>query len=242
LGTVVTPLARCKTAAPLGSLVCDCGKCPHCQKRFIELRQFTQQLSNIHPNVLAKHLQRGLILPHPELAVINKPYGEYHGRFPVLAKVMAGMRAVPHSQLEVRLGLDKETRETLLLARTDECTTPVMFISVAFSRYCNVLRVLKLASVIDSIFVRNVLCNCIHLTAHNPSQIGLSPVYRVSVGGEGVTNVQANRQAQGAVTHNLFTVSLASSIHLLLIGVRIHTPAYALGCHILGDHKNFHLR
>lgn len=45
------------------------------QKRVIELRQFTQQLQNVHPNVLAKHLHRGLILPHPELAVVNKPYG-----------------------------------------------------------------------------------------------------------------------------------------------------------------------
>uniref|UniRef100_A0A8C7T2Y0 Pseudouridylate synthase RPUSD4, mitochondrial n=1 Tax=Oncorhynchus mykiss TaxID=8022 RepID=A0A8C7T2Y0_ONCMY len=196
--------------------------CPHCQKRFIELRQFTQQLSNIHPNVLAKHLKRDNVFT----CLLHY----------VLAKVMAGMRAEPHSQLEVRLGLDKETTGTLLLARTDETPDYVQNLhkklKVERKYWC-------LASVIDSIFVRNVLCNCIHLTAHNPSQVGLSPVYRVSVGGERVTNVQANRDP----VRVLDSSNGCSLVELQPItGVRIHTPAYALGCHILGDHKNFHLR
>ncbi|CAB1354104.1 unnamed protein product [Coregonus sp. 'balchen'] len=45
---------------------------------------------------------------------------QYHGRLPVLAKVLDGMRAGSHSQLQVCLGLDKETTGTLLLARTEE--------------------------------------------------------------------------------------------------------------------------
>nr|XP_029538576.1 mitochondrial RNA pseudouridine synthase rpusd4-like isoform X2 [Oncorhynchus nerka] len=123
---------------------------------------------------------------------------EYHGRLPVLAKVMAGMRAESHSQLEVRLGLDKETTETLLLARTDEAPDYVQNLHKKHQverKYC-------IAAVACSLCGDDLttLIEREFPWAQAHFKIGLSPVYRVSVGGEGVTNVQANRQAQGAVT------------------------------------------
>lgn len=45
------------------------------QKRVTELRRFSQQLQNVHPNVLAKHLHRSVLYQDKDVVVINKPYG-----------------------------------------------------------------------------------------------------------------------------------------------------------------------
>lgn len=45
------------------------------QKRTAELKQFTQQLQNVHPNVLAKHLHRSVLYQDQDIVIINKPYG-----------------------------------------------------------------------------------------------------------------------------------------------------------------------
>lgn len=45
------------------------------QKRVTELRRFSQQLQNVHPNVLAKHLHRSVLYQDEDVVVINKPYG-----------------------------------------------------------------------------------------------------------------------------------------------------------------------
>ncbi len=45
------------------------------QKRVTELKRFSLQLQNVHPNVLAKHLHRGVLYRDKDVAVINKPYG-----------------------------------------------------------------------------------------------------------------------------------------------------------------------
>lgn len=45
------------------------------QRRVWELRRFSTQLQNVHPNVLAKHLFRSLLYRDKHVVVINKPYG-----------------------------------------------------------------------------------------------------------------------------------------------------------------------
>lgn len=48
---------------------------PPQEKRVVELKQFSQQLQNVHPNVLAKHLNKSVLFQNGDLVVINKPYG-----------------------------------------------------------------------------------------------------------------------------------------------------------------------
>lgn len=45
------------------------------QRRTAELKRFTQQLQNVHPHVLAKHLHRGVLYQDADLVIVNKPYG-----------------------------------------------------------------------------------------------------------------------------------------------------------------------
>lgn len=45
------------------------------QRRVVDLKRFSTQLQNVHPNVLAKHLHRGLLYQDNDVVVINKPYG-----------------------------------------------------------------------------------------------------------------------------------------------------------------------
>lgn len=45
------------------------------QTRTAELKRFTQQLQNVHPNVLAKHLHRSVLYRDQDVVVVNKPYG-----------------------------------------------------------------------------------------------------------------------------------------------------------------------
>lgn len=45
------------------------------QKRVMDLKRFSTQLQNVHPNVLAKHLHRSLLYQDNDVVVINKPYG-----------------------------------------------------------------------------------------------------------------------------------------------------------------------
>lgn len=45
------------------------------QKRVADLKRFSLQLQNVHPNVLAKHLHRSVLYQDKDVVVINKPYG-----------------------------------------------------------------------------------------------------------------------------------------------------------------------
>lgn len=45
------------------------------QKRVTELKRFSSQLQNVHPNVLAKHLHRTVLYQDKDVVVISKPYG-----------------------------------------------------------------------------------------------------------------------------------------------------------------------
>lgn len=45
------------------------------QKRVTNIKRFSTQLQNVHPNVLAKHLHRSVLYQDNDVVVINKPYG-----------------------------------------------------------------------------------------------------------------------------------------------------------------------
>ncbi|OBS78404.1 hypothetical protein A6R68_19215 [Neotoma lepida] len=94
------------------------------QRRVQELVRFTQQLQRVHPNVLAKELNRGILHQDKDLVVINKPYGlPVHGGpgvqlcitdvLPILAKMLRGHKAEP---LHLCHRLDKETTGVMVLA------------------------------------------------------------------------------------------------------------------------------
>lgn len=55
------------------------------QKRVTDLKRFSLQLQNVHPNVLAKHLHRSVLYQNQDFVVINKPYG-----VPVKGKSITG--------------------------------------------------------------------------------------------------------------------------------------------------------
>lgn len=45
------------------------------QRRVMELKRFSLQLQNVHPNVLAKHLHRSVLYQDKDVVIVNKPYG-----------------------------------------------------------------------------------------------------------------------------------------------------------------------
>lgn len=45
------------------------------QRRTAELKRFSQQLQNVHPNVLAKHLHKSVLYQDQDIVIISKPYG-----------------------------------------------------------------------------------------------------------------------------------------------------------------------
>ncbi|KAJ3602251.1 hypothetical protein NHX12_030010 [Muraenolepis orangiensis] len=106
------------------------------EKRLSELKQFTQQLQNVHPNVLAKHLHKTILFQNKDVIVINKPYGipiGDHGGgtcissvLPILVKMMDGAKS--HSELLPCLGLEKEVTGTLLLARSQEVVDNIVYL------------------------------------------------------------------------------------------------------------------
>ncbi|KAI1890328.1 hypothetical protein AGOR_G00152600 [Albula goreensis] len=225
------------------------------QTRVKELRQLTQQLQVVHPNVLAKALHRGLLFQNQELLAINKPYGvAVHGGpgvrtsiadvLPILAKMNDGMRA--GSELHLCHRLDKETTGAMLLARSEEAANRIqeLFRTHQVQKKYWVLSVgvpVPSEGVIDIPILEK------ESTGPQPHyKMTLSPVYRVSEGGEGLTRVRANRQAHSAATRYrvLGSAGGCSLVELHPITgvkhqIRVHM-AYALGCTILGDHKYAH--
>ncbi|XP_006891641.1 PREDICTED: RNA pseudouridylate synthase domain-containing protein 4-like [Elephantulus edwardii] len=94
------------------------------QRRVSELVRFTRQLQQVHPNVLAKALRRGILHQDKDLVIVNKPYGvPVHGGpgvqlcisdvLPILAKMLHGQKAEP---LHLCHRLDKETTGVMVLA------------------------------------------------------------------------------------------------------------------------------
>ncbi|XP_061687704.1 pseudouridylate synthase RPUSD4, mitochondrial isoform X2 [Syngnathoides biaculeatus] len=226
------------------------------QKRVTDLKRFSQQLQNVHPNVLAKHLCRGVLYQNQHLVVINKPYGvrlrDSSGEtsitsvLPILAKMMDGVKVKSESQLLPSLGLEKEMTGALLLARSEEAVERVL----ELNRTNQVHRKFWVVTVgvpvpsegtIDIPIVER------EVTGSQPHyKMALSPVYRMNDAGDGLAKVKGNRQSLPAVTKYkvLDSHSGCSLVELEpLTGVkhqmRVHM-AFGLACLILGDHKYSH--
>lgn len=222
------------------------------QRRVTELRQLSQQLQSVHPNVFAKALSRSVLYQDQHLIAINKPYGVpvYNSgdirnsiaeSLPVLSKIISGIQA--GSQLQLCYSLEKDTTGVLLLARTEEACQRVQSLIKSQqmeSRYMVIAVGVPVPSegVIDIPIIEKEVTGPQH-----HFKMGLSPLYRVSEEGDGLTRVRPHRQAHGAVTQYrvLDSSSGCSLVELQPItGVkhqlRVHM-ALALGCPILGDHK-----
>ncbi|KAM7402136.1 hypothetical protein PAMP_017401 [Pampus punctatissimus] len=180
------------------------------QKRVMELKRFSQQLQNVHPNVMAKHLHRGVLYQDKDVVIINKPYGvpvrddsgvtSISSVLPVLSKLMDGMKIRSNSQLLPCLGLEKETTGALLLVRSEEVVEHILNVNrnnQLQMKYWVVTVGVPVPSegVIDiPIIEREVVGSQPHY------KMALSPVFKMNDAGDGVTKVRANRQAQPAVT------------------------------------------
>ncbi|KAM7422621.1 hypothetical protein PAMA_010589 [Pampus argenteus] len=180
------------------------------QRRVVELKRFSQQLQNVHPNVLAKHLHRNVLYQDKDVVIINKPYGvpvrddsgatSISSVLPVLSKLMDGMKIRSNSQLLPCLGLEKETAGALLLVRSEEVMEHILNIdrnNQLQKKYWVVTVGVPVPSegVIDIPIIER------KVTGPQPHyKMALSPVFKMNDAGDGVTKVRANRQAQSAVT------------------------------------------
>ncbi|XP_049893803.1 pseudouridylate synthase RPUSD4, mitochondrial-like [Epinephelus moara] len=226
------------------------------QKRVMELKRFSLQLQNVHPNVLAKHLHRNLLYQDKDVVVINKPYGvpvrddsrvmSISSVLPVLAQMMDGLKIKSDSQLLPCLKLEKETTGALLLARREEVVEHILNLQ----RNNQVQRkywVITVGVPVPSEGVIDIPIIEREVTGSKPHyKMGLSPLYRMNDAGDGVTKVRAHRQAHAAVTkYRVLDSSSGCSLVELqpFPGVkhqmRVHM-ALALTCPILGDHKYSH--
>ncbi|XP_018536924.1 pseudouridylate synthase RPUSD4, mitochondrial [Lates calcarifer] len=226
------------------------------QRRVMELKRFSQQLQNVHPNVLAKHLHKSVLYQDKDVVVINKPYGvpvqddprvtSISSVLPVLSKMMDGMKVRSDSQLLPCLGLEKETTGVLLLARSEEAVEHIL----NQHRNNQVQRkywVITVGVPVPSEGVIDIPIIEREVTGPRPHyKMALSPLYRMNDAGDGVTKVRAHRQAHPAVTkYRVLDSSSGCSLVELqpFTGVkhqmRVHM-AFALACPILGDHKYSH--
>ncbi|KAL2091589.1 hypothetical protein ACEWY4_013852 [Coilia grayii] len=225
------------------------------QRRVSELKQFSQHLQNVHPNVLAKILHKSIVFKNQDVVAINKPYGvpvhdtenassSIASVLPVLVKMLHGIRT--ERRLHVCHKLDKNTTGILLLGQTEDATDHIHTLFKALQverKYWVVVVGVPVPSegVVDIPVVEK------EVTGAQPHfKMGLSPLFRTSDGGEGVTRVRANRHARSAVTqyrvldssHGCSLVEL-QPITDVKDQLRVHM-GLALGCPILGDHKYAH--
>ncbi|XP_023125389.1 pseudouridylate synthase RPUSD4, mitochondrial-like [Amphiprion ocellaris] len=226
------------------------------QRRVTELKRFSLQLQNVHPNVLAKHLHRGVLYRDKDVAVINKPYGvpvrdtsgvtSISSVLPVLAKMMDGVKIKSESQLLPCLGLEKDSTGTLLLARSEEVVEHIL----SLNRNNQVQRkywVVTVGVPVPSEGMIDIPIIEREITGPQPHyKMALSPLFKMNDGGDGVTKVRTNRQALPAVTsYRVLDSSNGCSLVELqsFTGVkhqmRVHM-AFALSCPVLGDHKYSH--
>ncbi|KAM9361943.1 pseudouridylate synthase RPUSD4, mitochondrial [Symphorus nematophorus] len=223
------------------------------QKRVTELKRFSLQLQNVHPNVLAKHLHRSVLYQDKDVVIINKPYGvpvrddskvtSISSVLPVLSKMMDGMKIKSDSQLIPCLSLEKETTGALLLARTEEVVEQILNLhrnNQVHRKYWVITVGVPVPSegVIDIPIIER------EVTGSQPHyKMALSPLFRMNDAGDGVTKVRTHRHAHPAVTkYRVLDSSSGCSLVELqsFTGVkhqmRVHM-AFALTCPILGDHK-----
>ncbi|XP_074527583.1 pseudouridylate synthase RPUSD4, mitochondrial [Halichoeres trimaculatus] len=227
------------------------------QQRIVtDLKRFSLQLQNVHPNVLAKHLHRSVLYKDKDVVIINKPYGvpvredpkvtSITTVLPVLSKMMDGMKVKSDSQLFPCLGLEKETPGALLLARSEEVLEHLLNLhrNNQIQRKYWVITVgvpVPSEGLIDIPVIERAV------TGSQPHyKMALSPLFKMNDAGDGVTKVRGHRQAHPAVTKYRVIDSRngCSLVELQpLTGakhqMRVHM-AYALTCPFLGDHKYSH--
>lgn len=226
------------------------------QQRVTELRRLTQQLQNVHPNVLAKHLHKGVLYQDKNVVVINKPYGltvhddstnsSISSVLPVLSKMMDGMKVKSESLLLPCLGLEKEVTGALLLARSAEAAKYIANIykhNQVQRKYWAITVGVPVPSegVIDIPLIER------EVTGVQPHfKMSLSPIFRMNESRDGLIKTRAHRQALPAVTKYkvLDSKSGCSLVELHPLTdvkhqLRVHM-ALALTCPILGDHKYSH--
>lgn len=223
------------------------------QKRVMELKRFSLQLQRVHPNVLAKHLHRGVLYKDKDVVVVNKPHGvpvrddcgatSVSSVLPVLSKMMDGIKIKSEYQLFPCLRLEKETTGALLLARTEKVVEHI----VNLDRNNQIQRkywVVTVGVPVPSEGVIDIPIIEREVTGSRPHyKMALSPIFRMNDAGDGVTKVRTHRQAQPAVTkYRVLDSSGGCSLVELqpFTGgkhqMRVHM-ALALTCPILGDHK-----
>ncbi|XP_055129663.1 pseudouridylate synthase RPUSD4, mitochondrial isoform X3 [Symphalangus syndactylus] len=188
------------------------------QRRVQEIVRFTRQLQQVHPNVLAKALTRGILHQDKNLVVINKPYGlPVHGGpgvqlcitdvLPILAKMLHGHKAEP---LHLCHRLDKETTGVMVLAWDKD-----------------------MAHQVQELFrTRQVVKKYWAITV------------RVPMPSAGVVDIPiVEKEVQVAVTqYQVLSSTLSSALLELqpITGIkhqlRVHL-SFGLDCPILGDHK-----
>lgn len=226
------------------------------QKRVTELRCLTQQLQNVHPNVLAKHLHRGVLYQDEDVVIINKPYGltvrdesttnSISSVLPVLCKMMDGLKVKSESLLLPCLSLEKEISGPLLLARSAKAAEDI----ANLHKYNQVQRKFWAITVgvpVPSEGIIDIPLIEREVTGVKPHfKMSLSPNFRINESGDGLTKNRAHRQALPAVTKYkvLDSKSGCSLVELHPLTdvkhqLRVHM-AYALTCPILGDHKYSH--
>uniref|UniRef100_A0A3B3ZFA0 Pseudouridylate synthase RPUSD4, mitochondrial n=1 Tax=Periophthalmus magnuspinnatus TaxID=409849 RepID=A0A3B3ZFA0_9GOBI len=219
------------------------------QQRVTELKQFTRQLQNVHPNVMAKHLHRSVLYQDKDLVIINKPYGiTVRGKvvLPILCKMMDGMKVKTDSLLLPCLGLEKEVTGVLLLAQSVKAAEHITYLhrhNQVQRKYWAVVvgKPVPAEGVIDIPIIER------EVTRPQPHyKMSLSPLFRMNNGGDGLTKMRAHRQAEPAVTKYkvLDSNSGCSLVELEPLTdvkhqLRVHM-AFALACPILGDHKYSH--
>ncbi|XP_047549850.1 pseudouridylate synthase RPUSD4, mitochondrial isoform X1 [Lutra lutra] len=219
------------------------------QRRVQELVRFTKQLQRVHPNVLAKALNRGIVHQDKDLVVINKPYGlPVHGGpgvrlcisdvLPILAKMLHGHKAEP---LHLCHRLDKETTGVMVLAWEKEVAHQVQELfrtrQVAKKYWTITVRVpVPPAGVVDiPVIEKEVQGQQQHY------KMTLSPGFRMEDGK--MVRARSNRKAHTAVTqYQVLSSTLSAALVELqpITGVkhqlRVHL-SFGLDCPILGDHK-----
>ncbi|XP_024125948.1 mitochondrial RNA pseudouridine synthase rpusd4 [Oryzias melastigma] len=224
--------------------------------RVAELKRFSQQLQNVHPNVLAKHLHRGVLYTDKDIVVVNKPYGvpvredagasSISSVLPVLSKMMTGMKVKSGSPLLPCLGLEKDSTGALLLARSEEVVERIQ----SLKRNNQVQRkywVVAVGVPVPSDGLVDIPIIEREVAGPQPHfKMALSPLFRMSDAGHGLTRVRGHRQAHPAVTKYRVLESCGgcSLVELQPLTevkhqMRVHM-AFALDCPILGDHKYSH--
>ncbi|XP_077583291.1 pseudouridylate synthase RPUSD4, mitochondrial isoform X1 [Stigmatopora nigra] len=226
------------------------------QKRIMDLKRFSLQLQNVHPNVLAKQLRKSVLYQDQHVVIINKPYGlpvkdstgvtSISSVLPVLSKMMDGMKVRSNSELLPCLGLEKEMTGALLLGRSQEAVEHVLELNKSHQ----VQRKYWLVTVgvpvppegmIDIPIIERAVAG-----SKPHYKMALSPIYRMNNLGDGLTKVRANRQSLPAATkykvldsHGGCSLVELEPLTAVKHQMRVHM-AFAMSCFILGDHKYSH--